>query len=179
MAARTSIKVKIKDSNPGLSQISPARDLGRIRELATPRVRQATKATLGGVWTSALLTSAVAGSHRHAATAGADPTTAATPRRRVATRSTNAASATSTASSTSASSTTSAASAPSATSTASSAATDAAAAATPGTTPTTTPTPSHASTTASTAPSTPHQYPCPPCPCRVAASPARGRRSAD
>ncbi|CAI7797710.1 unnamed protein product [Closterium sp. NIES-53] len=42
-------------------QLAPARDLCGLRELATPRVRQAAKAALGGVRTPTLLTRTVAG----------------------------------------------------------------------------------------------------------------------
>ncbi|CAI7759705.1 unnamed protein product [Closterium sp. NIES-53] len=53
-------------------QLAPARDLCGLRELATPRVRQAAKAALAGVRTPTLLTHTVAGSHDRAAAAGAD-----------------------------------------------------------------------------------------------------------
>ncbi|CAI7921795.1 unnamed protein product, partial [Closterium sp. NIES-53] len=137
--------------------VSPARDLGGARELVTPRVGQAAEAALSGVQAPALLTSTVAG--RGLATALlllARTTTGTTPLRRAAT-STTAASATSA-------------------SAASTAATDAS---TPATTPATTPAPSTASTTTtSTAPASPTGTSA-PLALAGAASPARGRRSAD
>ncbi|CAI7878341.1 unnamed protein product [Closterium sp. NIES-53] len=74
---KNSIKIKIIDSNSRPRQLAPARDLCGLQELATPRVRQAAKAALGGVRTPTLLTRTVAGvqdvgSHDRAAAAGAD-----------------------------------------------------------------------------------------------------------
>ncbi|CAI7773976.1 unnamed protein product, partial [Closterium sp. NIES-53] len=137
--------------------VSPARDLSGARELVTPRVGQVAEAALSGVQAPTLLTSTVAG--RGLATALlllARTTTGTTPLRRAAT-STTAASATS----------------------ASAASTDATDASTPATTPTTTPAPSTASTTTtSTAPASPTGTSA-PLALSGAASPARGRRSAD
>ncbi|CAI7845272.1 unnamed protein product, partial [Closterium sp. NIES-53] len=145
-------------------QVSPARDLSGARELVTPRVGQAAEAALSGVQAPALLTSAVAG--RGLATALlllARTTTRTTPLRRAATSATAASTTSATASATSASA-------------ASTAATDAS---TPATTPTTTTAPSTASTTTtSTAPASPTGTPA-PLSLAGAASPARGRRSAD
>ncbi|CAI7794406.1 unnamed protein product [Closterium sp. NIES-53] len=171
-------------------QVSPARDLSGVGELVTPRVRQAAEAALGGVQASTLLTSAVFGTENVGAGAststsltpsvpltkllrGGGLTTAllllalttigATPLRRAAT-------------STTATSATSASAASTAATDASTAATDAS---TPATTPTTTPAPSTASTTTtSTAPASPTGTPA-PLTLAGAASPARGRRSAD
>ncbi|CAI7881107.1 unnamed protein product [Closterium sp. NIES-53] len=180
------------------------RDLSGVRELVTPRVRQAAEAALGGVQAPALLTSAVAGTENVGAgtstptsltpsvpltklLGGRGLTTAllllaltatgATPLRRAATSST-AASAAAATSAASANSTTSATSAPAATATASSASTAAADTSTPATTPTTTPTPTTATTTTSTTPSNPTSAPAPLAPAG-AASPTRGRRSSD
>ncbi|CAI7895642.1 unnamed protein product, partial [Closterium sp. NIES-53] len=140
-------------------QVSPARDLSGARELVTPRVGQAAEAALSGVQVPALLTSAVAG--RGLATALlllARTTTRTTPLRRAATSATAASTTSATASATSA------------------AATDTS---TPATTPTTTPAPYTASTTTtSTAPGSPTGTPT-PLALAGAASPARGRRSAD
>ncbi|CAI7843462.1 unnamed protein product [Closterium sp. NIES-54] len=165
------------------------------RELVTPRVRQAAEAALGGVRAPALLTSAVASTEDIGAGTStptsltpsvpltkllggrglttallllARTTTGPTPVRRAATSST----------AISAASATSATSAPSATAVASSTSTAATDTSTPATTPTTTPTPSTASTTTSTAPAIPSNA-LAPLALPGAASPARGRRSAD
>ncbi|CAI7777867.1 unnamed protein product, partial [Closterium sp. NIES-53] len=141
-------------------QISPARDLSGVRELVTPRVRQAAEAALGGVRAPALLTSVVAGTENGRTTALlllARTTTGPTPLRRAVTSSTAAAatSATSTASATASASATSTPSAPSATAAASSSSTAATYTSTSTTTPTTTPTSSIASTSTSTTPTSP------------------------
>ncbi|CAI7884419.1 unnamed protein product [Closterium sp. NIES-53] len=160
-----------------------------------PRVHQAAEAALGGVRAPALLTNAVASTENVGAGTStptsltpsvpltkllggrgltsallllALTTTGATPLRRATTSSTAA----------SAASATSAASAPSATAAASSASSAATDTSTPATTPTTTPTPSTASTTTSTAPASPTRALAPLVP-SGAASPTRGRRSAD
>ncbi|CAI7823375.1 unnamed protein product [Closterium sp. NIES-53] len=162
-------------------QVSPARDLSGVRELVTPRVRQAAKAALGSVQAPALLTSAVAGTENVGAGTSnptaltpsvpltkllgggglttallllALTTTGATPLCKAATSSAtaSASSATSSASAPSATSAASATSATSATATASSASTAAADTSTSASTPTTTTTPSTASTTTATAP---------------------------
>ncbi|CAI7864011.1 unnamed protein product [Closterium sp. NIES-53] len=176
-------------------QVSPARDLSGVKELVTPRVRQAAEAALGGVRAPALLTSAVASTENVGAGTSTSTvlttsvpltkllgggsltaallllalnTTGATPLRQAATSSSAA----------SAASATSAASAPSATAAASATSTAAADTSTSATTPTTTPTPSTASTTTSTAPASPTSALAPLAPASAAA-PARGRRSAD
>ncbi|CAI7858342.1 unnamed protein product [Closterium sp. NIES-53] len=174
-------------------QVSPTRDLSGVRELVTPRVRQAAKAALGGVQAPALLTSAVAGTENVGAGTSTSTaltpsvpltkllgggglttallllaltTTGATPLCKAATSSATA----------SASSATSSASAPSATAATATAATAADNTSTSASTPTTTTTPSTAST--STAPATPTSAPAPLAPASAAA-PARGRRSTD
>ncbi|CAI7886625.1 unnamed protein product [Closterium sp. NIES-53] len=171
-------------------QVSPARDLSGVRELVTPRVRQAAETAVGGVQAPTLLTSAVSGTENVGAGAGTSTsltpsvpltkllrggglttallllaltTTGATPLCNSATGSTTASAA---------SATSSAAATPAAASTA------AADTSTSTTTPTTTPTPSTASTTTSTAPATPTSAPAPLAPASAAA-PARGRRSTD
>ncbi|CAI7822468.1 unnamed protein product, partial [Closterium sp. NIES-53] len=171
-------------------QLSPARDLSGVRELVTPRVRQAAEAALGGVQAPALLTSAVAGTEDVGAGTStptsltrnvpltkllrgqgrttallllARTTTKPTPLRRAATSSTAAAAA----------STTSAA-----TAAASSASTADTYTSTPATTPTTTPTPSATSTTTSIAPASPSSS-LAPFALASAASPSRGRHGAD
>ncbi|CAI7819165.1 unnamed protein product [Closterium sp. NIES-53] len=182
-------------------QVSPARDLSGVRELMTPRVRQAAEAALGGVQAPAPLTSAVggtenigAGTSTSTALTPSEPltkllgggglttallllvltTTGATPLSNAATSSATA----SAASATSSASATSAAAVPSTTATVAAASTAAADTSTSTTTPTTTPTPSTASTTTSTAPATPTSAPAPLAPAS-AAVPARGRRSTD
>ncbi|CAI7896085.1 unnamed protein product, partial [Closterium sp. NIES-53] len=182
-------------------QLSPARDLSGVRELVTPRVRQAAEAALGGVRAPALLTSAVASTEDVGAGTStptsltrsvpltkllrgqgrttallllARTTTGPTPLGRAVTSSTAAAAS----SATSAASATSAPSAPSATTAASSASTAATYTSTPATTPTTTPTSSTASTSTSTTPTSPSSA-LAPLALAGAASPARGRRSAD
>ncbi|CAI7837130.1 unnamed protein product, partial [Closterium sp. NIES-53] len=145
-------------------QVFPARDLSGARELVTPRVCQAAETALSGVQaptsltTSVPLTKLLGG--RGLTTALlllALTTTGTTPLRRAATSAT-------------------AASATSTTASATTAATDAS---TPATTPTTTPAPSTASTTTtSTTAASPTGTPAPLAPA-WAASPARGRRSAD
>ncbi|CAI7757367.1 unnamed protein product, partial [Closterium sp. NIES-53] len=169
-------------------QVSPARDLSDVRELVTPRVRQAAEAALGGVQALALLTSAVAGTENVGA--GASTSTALTPNVPLtellggggltsallllaltttgATPLCNAATCSITASAASA---TTAATAPSATAAAAAAPTAAADTSTSATTPTTT-------TTPSTAPATPTSAPAPLSPASAAA-PTRGRRSTD
>ncbi|CAI7933092.1 unnamed protein product [Closterium sp. NIES-54] len=173
----------------------------------TPRVRQAAEAALGGVRAPALLTSAVAGTEDVGVGAStptsltrsvpltkllrgqgrttallllARTTTGPTPLRRAVTSSTAAAaaSATSATSATYAASATSAPSAPSTTAAASSASTAATYTSTPATTPTTTPTSSTASTSTSTTPTSPSSA-LAPLALAGAASPDRGRRSAD
>ncbi|CAI7732290.1 unnamed protein product, partial [Closterium sp. NIES-53] len=143
------IIVKIKDRNSRPRQVSPARDLSGARELVTPRVGQAAEAALSGVQAPALLTSPVAGRGLATALLLLARTTTGTTPLRRAATSTTAASATSA-------------------SAASTAATDAS-----------TPAPSTASTTTtSTAPASPTGTPA-PLALAGAASPARGRRSAD
>ncbi|CAI7784346.1 unnamed protein product [Closterium sp. NIES-54] len=189
-------------------QLAPARDLCGLRELATPRVRQAAKATLGGVRTPTLLTRTVAGVQDVGARTKAPTplacsvpftellrgqglttallllartTTGATPLCRPATSST----ATPAASATSAASATTAASAASSTATTSAtsaptatASTTATDTSTPTSTPTATPTPAAASTSTSTAPARASSAPAPFALAR-AALPARGRRRTD
>ncbi|CAI7783519.1 unnamed protein product [Closterium sp. NIES-53] len=189
-------------------QLALTGDLCGLRELATPRVRQAAKAALGGVRTPTLLTRTVAGAQDVGARtktptplAGSVPLTellrgqglttallllarttyGATPLRRPATSSTATptASATSAASATtSASAAASATSAPTATAATASASTAATDTSTPTSTPTATPTPLAASTSTSTAPARASSAPAPFALAR-AASPARGRRSTD
>ncbi|CAI7810297.1 unnamed protein product [Closterium sp. NIES-53] len=164
------VRSRKKEREAPESRVSPTRDLSGVRELVTPRVRQAAEAALGGVQAPALLTSAVA-SAEDVGAGTSTPTsltpsvpltkllggrglttallllaltaTGATPLRRAATRSTAASAA-------SAASATSATSAPAGTATASSASTAAADTSTPATTPTTTPTPTTVTTTTST-----------------------------
>ncbi|CAI7758831.1 unnamed protein product [Closterium sp. NIES-53] len=173
-------------------QVSPARDLSGLRELMTPRVRQAAEAAVGGVQAPALLTSAVSGTKNVGAGASTSTsltpsvpltkllgggglttallllaltTTGATPLCNSATSSTTA----------SAASATSSASATTAAATAAAASTAAANTSTSTTAPTTT---STASTTTSTAPATPTSAPAPLAPASATA-PARGSRSTD
>ncbi|CAI7743025.1 unnamed protein product [Closterium sp. NIES-53] len=173
-------------------QVSPARDLSGVRELVTPRVRQAAEAALGGVQAPALLTSSVTGTEKVGAGASTSTsltpsvpltkllgggglatallllaltTTGATPLCNAATGSTTASAAPATSSA-------------SATTAATAASTAAADTSTSTTTPTTTPTPSTASTTTSTAPATPTSASAPLAPSSAAAL-VRGRRSTD
>ncbi|CAI7889196.1 unnamed protein product [Closterium sp. NIES-53] len=182
-------------------QVSPVRDLSGVRELVTPRVRQAAEAALGGVQAPALLTSAVAGTENVGAGTSTSTsltpsvpltkllgggglttallllaltTTGATPLCKAATSSATA----SAASATSSASATSAASAPSTTAATSTASNAAADTTTSATTPTTTTTPATASTTTSAAPASPTSSLAPLAPASATA-PTRGRRSTD
>ncbi|CAI7922145.1 unnamed protein product [Closterium sp. NIES-54] len=168
---------------------------GRHRELVTPRVRQATKAALGGVQAPALLTSAVAGTENVGA--GTSTSTALTPSvpltkllgggglttgllllALTTTGATPLCKASTSSATASASFATSSASAPSATAATATAATAAADTSTSASTPTTTTTPSTASTTTATAPASPTSTLAPLAPAR-ATTPTRGRRSTD
>ncbi|CAI7805719.1 unnamed protein product [Closterium sp. NIES-53] len=136
----------------------PTRKINSVRKVGTPSVSQATKAALRGVWETTHLPTTSAGAKNLLLTLAA--TKASTLRGRTATSTTS-----------SATSTTAAAAAASST-TAATAATAATDAPTPGTTPTTT---STSSTAASTTPTTtPASLAL-----AIAASPTRGRRSAD
>ncbi|CAI5956167.1 unnamed protein product [Closterium sp. NIES-64] len=178
------------------SQLDPAGGLSGVRELETPSVRQAAEVALGGVRATARLTSAVAGTQdKGTGTSTPTPltrsvrltkllggrgltsallllaltTTKAAPLHRATPTSSTAAAATAA---------TAASSAPTATAAAASAATAATEAPTPATTPTATPTTSATSTATSTAPASSSSA-LAPLALAVAASPARGRRSAD
>ncbi|CAI5536237.1 unnamed protein product [Closterium sp. Naga37s-1] len=177
-SSKDSIIIKIKDSNPRLKQITPARDLSGVRKLCTPSVSQAAETVERGVRAAARLSTAVAGAENGLtrallllalATAKASPLHSTTP------TSTTAA-ATPTASAAAAATST-----PTAAASAASTSTTATEAPTPATTPTSTPTPSTASTasTATTAaPAIPSSTLAPLAPA-AAAPPTRSRRSSD